>query len=75
MLRASIGETALLTETWMIRPHSADCASSSPGQIDQIETTCIYDVLWYDSWVLSWMVQDASLLNEFWTERYQNRER
>ncbi|KAF2240347.1 hypothetical protein BU26DRAFT_512322 [Trematosphaeria pertusa] len=51
MLNTSTGEANLLTEAYMIRPHSTEEGYSSPGRIDE---TCIYDVLWYDTWLPSW---------------------
>jgi hypothetical protein len=72
MLNTIVGEDALLADAWKIRPHWAEDAFASPHEIDE---ACLYDVIWYDSWVPSWMVQNANLLNEFWTARYQNRKR
>jgi hypothetical protein len=71
-LRKSILRMRLFRISWKIRPRWTENAFASPDQIDE---SCLYDVIWYDSWVPSWIVQNASLLNEFWTERYRNRKR
>ena len=67
MLGAPAEHAPLVMGTWTRRPRSRDS--------DRGEEVELYDVVWKDTWLPCWMVRDATLIHDFWTYRYRDRER
>jgi hypothetical protein len=73
MLNTSTDESTLLrAEAWKLRHHSSQKSLSPPCRPEE---AYMYDVVWRDSWVAVSVVQDGRLISDFWTKRYQTRQR
>jgi hypothetical protein len=72
MLHVDMGYSTLLASVWKIRLYHSEEEFRTLGEVGEEK---MYHVSWYDTWVPCWMVMDATLIHDFWTHRYQDRQR